>query len=175
MIFTSQLYHSYQSQGIEDQLVGNWFNRPLEHQLSRLVDLWQISQPPHLRHLAIVRDTSITGKITHYIHYSYSNFKAKVDRGEASWEAVETMKYDHKTKEGAKLAAEAVPELDEYGFPKLDLRLFEGRDNDATLAQCVKAAKVEPFPLTSNDPMTIKHPDGTYGKLSTYSPDATRD
>ena len=133
-----------------------------------MVDLWQVSQPPHLRHLAIVRDTTITGIIPHYIHYSHSNFKAKVDRGEASWEAVETMKYDRKTEEGARLAADAVPELDEYGFPKLDMRLFEGRDNDATLRQCVRAARIEPFPLTSNDPMTIQRQDGTYGKQSVY-------
>lgn len=33
----------------------------------------------------------------------------------------------------------AAPDLDDYGFPKLSSHLFQGRHNDATLAECVAA------------------------------------
>ena len=144
-------------------MVGDFFQRPIEHLMSRLVELWQISQPLHLRHLAILRDTTISGKMAHYIHYTYPTFKSMVDAGEASWEAVETLKADKSKGQGSIVTVEAVPDLDEYGFPKLDPSQFQGRNNNASLAEIVAAAGIPPFKITNRDPSVVKLKDGTYG------------
>ena len=144
-------------------MVGDFFQRPIEHLMSRLVELWQISQPLHLRHLAILRDTTISGKMAHYIHYTYPTFKSMVDAGEASWEAVVTIKADKGKEEGAIGAIDAVPDLDEYGFLRLDVNKFHGLNNDASLVEIVAAAGIPPFKTTYRDPRVFKLKDGTYG------------
>ena len=131
--------------------------------MGRLVELWQISQPLHLRHLAILRDTTISGKMAHYIHYTYPTFKSMVDAGEASWEAVETIKAERKKGEGTIVAIDALPDLDEYGFPRLDVTQLQGLNNDASLVEIVRAAKIPPFKVTNRDPRVLKMKAGTYG------------
>ncbi|KAI9867766.1 MAG: hypothetical protein M1830_005748, partial [Pleopsidium flavum] len=147
---------------IKAQGIGNFFRRPLEHQLSRLVDVWQLSQPLHLHHLAILRDTALTKTIAHYVHYSYANFKQLVDSGKSSWEAVEMGE-----KEGNKQSKEVAPvgtepDLDEFGFPRLQTSRFHGRGDNATLLECLLAAKLDPFFITLRDPIAVKLDDGTY-------------
>ncbi|KAL9004409.1 MAG: hypothetical protein Q9188_002767 [Gyalolechia gomerana] len=102
-----------------------------------LVEMWQMSQPLHLRHLAVIRDAALTAGIPHYVHYSFENFKRLVDEGKASWDSVMTVTKDHKDFKTI-AAIEAEPELDENGFPKLSSTFFQGRYNDAGLVECVK-------------------------------------
>ena len=139
---------------------GGLVKRPLEYQLGRLENQWQISQPPHLRHLAIIRDTAMKRSVTHYVHYSYENFKSLVDSGRASWEAVETIP---ENKKKGKSALSSKPDLEEYGFPKLQTSLFQGELNDATPSECALAVKVKPLSLASFDSILKKLDDGTYG------------
>lgn len=127
---------------------GDTWKKPLEQRIGRTVDYWQISQPLHLRHLAIIRDTALVGKSPHYVHYTYEHFKSLVDKGVASWDAVATNSYGAKNK--AKLSVphpEAQADLDEYGFPRLSPHAFEGGEDGATLAECVYAFMPQPLPL----------------------------
>lgn len=142
--------------------MGRFFLRPTEHLLSKLVDLWQISQPLHLRHLGIVRDTALTNGIPHYVHYSFGNFKKLVDEGKASWEPVMTITKDHKHFKNA-AAIDAEPNTDVDGFSKLSDSLFQGCHNDASLADCVKGIDSSPLPMSNLDPKVIKFKDGTWG------------
>ena len=151
-------------QDIKNLGVGDFFKRPLEHQLSRLVDLWQFSQPSRLRHLAIVRDTAVTKKVAHYVHYTFDNFKELVDSGKASWEAVETSTDKKKKGKGPTATADAESDTDEHGFSKPQAKRFQGRNNDATLLECVLGSETGPFAITSHDPIVLKLPDGTYGE-----------
>lgn len=144
-------------------MLGKYFLRPVEHQISRIVDFWQISQPLHLRHLAVVRDVAIVAKTSFYVHYSYDNFKKLVNSGEASWEAVMTLEENKKMGKNPLFLLDDQPDIDEYGFPKLQSSLFQGRYNDATLAQCVQALNAKPFGLYRND-LVAYELDGTYGK-----------
>lgn len=133
-----------------------WFiNRPVEHHISRLVEMWQISQPLHLRHLSIIRDSALTNGIPHYIHYSYENFKKLVDQGRASWEAVMTITKEHKQLKDI-AAIDAQPDLDENGFPKISNDLFQGPDNDASLADCSRGVGIKSPRLSPYDPMAVK-------------------
>ena len=122
-----------------------------------------MSQPLHLRHLAIVRDTLLRGKSQIYVYYSYDNFKKLVGAGTGFWEAVTTV--PDNVRKGSNVAASLseAPDVDEYGFPKLDADLFQGQHNDATLGECISALRAEPFRLTVNDPFLQKRADGTSG------------
>ncbi|KAI9716348.1 MAG: hypothetical protein M1812_005413 [Candelaria pacifica] len=141
--------------------LGTRYPRPLEHHLQRFTDCWQVSQPLHLRHLAIIRDTAQTQKNAHYNHVSYDNFQKKVDAGETSWEAVETNQNGKKKPKGWH-AVGAEPELDEYGFVSIPADRFAGKDGDATLLESVLAANVRPHHLTTHDPVVFVKEDGSH-------------
>ena len=144
--------------------MGDQVRKPLDDYVSRLVDSWQISQPLHLRHLSIVRDTVLKGKTQIYIHYTYDNFKRLVEGGTGFWEAVKTVPSEVATGKNVAAALDAKPDVDEYGFPKLEEDQFQGRQNDATLEECVSALKVDPLHISVHDPVLRKLADGTYGK-----------
>ncbi|KAI9039617.1 putative TFIIIC transcription initiation factor complex subunits Tfc3 [Aspergillus affinis] len=142
---------------------GGFFRRPLENALGRLVACWQLSQPLHLRHLAIVRDTALRRTITHYVHYSANNFRKLVDAEKSTWEAVE---YKPKSTKGADLRVppvDASPELDEYGFsidiPRKELL----RHGNATLLECMLSAKPSDYSCTSTDLKAMQIDGDTYG------------
>ncbi|KAK1139809.1 hypothetical protein N8T08_011128 [Aspergillus melleus] len=141
---------------------GGFFRRPLENALGRLVACWQLSQPLHLRHLAVVRDTALRRTITHYIHYTANNFRKLVDAEESTWEAVE---YRPKSTKGATLRVppvDASPELDEFGFP-IDIPRKELlRHGNATLLECMFSAKPSDYSCTSTDLKAIQIEGDTY-------------
>lgn len=143
---------------------GGFFRRPLENALSRVVECWQLSQPPHLRHLAIVRDTAVRRTITHYIHYSARNFRRLVDAGQTSWEAVEFVPKDSKAANVVVPPVDVVPELDEYGLPPAIPANQLLKKGDATLLECLLVAKPADYLISSSDPVAVRLDDGRYGK-----------
>ncbi|GKZ28345.1 RNA polymerase III transcription initiation factor complex subunit [Aspergillus brasiliensis] len=150
------------NQGILRACFGGYFRRPLENAVSRLVECWQLSQPPHLRHLAIVRDTALQRTITHYVHYTAMNFKQLVDSGEALWEAVEFAQKKAKSSNAHIHPVDAVPQLDDYGLtlavPKKEL--FKG--GDATLLDCMSVVKPANYVFSGSDAVAARKEDGTY-------------
>ena len=144
--------------------MGDHVRRPLDDCVSRIVDSWQISQPLHLRHLSIVRDTALKGKTQIYIYYTYENFKKLVEDGKRFWEAVETVPSGVKKGKNVAAALDAKPDVDEYGFPRLDEKQFLGGQNDATLEECVSALQVEPLHISTAHPVLRKSTDGSFGK-----------
>ena len=144
--------------------MGDHVRKPLDDYVSRIVDSWQISQPLHLRHLSIVRDTVLKGKTQIYIYYTYENFKKLVEGGTGFWEAVKTVASEVTIGKNVDAALDAKPDVDEYGFPRLEETQFQGRQNDASLDECVSALKVDPLRISATDPVLKKHADGSYGK-----------
>lgn len=140
---------------LKNRSMGWFLGRPVEHHISRLVEMWQVSQPLHLRHLSIIRDSAMTNGIPHFIHYSYGNFKHLVDQGKASWELVMTITKEH-TRLKDIAAIEAQPDLDEHGFPKIPLSRFQGRHFDASLADCSRGADIKSPYLTAYDPRAVQ-------------------
>ncbi|KAF2165163.1 hypothetical protein M409DRAFT_24549 [Zasmidium cellare ATCC 36951] len=118
------------SMEIANRLTGPIWRRPLDQVMLLLTDVWQQSQPPHLRHLAIVRDTSVHGKLVHFQFKTYGNFERAVESGDASWEAVQ----DSEKAKGKKKANDRQPGLDEWGFPLIPSKeLASGDGNTAEL------------------------------------------
>jgi hypothetical protein len=130
----------YDNAQLRDKTMGKFWKRPTESYMTRLTDNWELSQPHHLRHLALVRDTAVTEerRFVHYVFRTYGNFQKAVDEGQVSWEAV--------SKEAQKLAASKKPGrpqkpqqetiLNQWGFTDLDVNDFHRRIGSSTLAEC---------------------------------------
>ncbi|KMQ45533.1 hypothetical protein HL42_3815 [Trichophyton rubrum] len=140
--------------------MGSFFRKPLETVLSRLTGSWQSSQPLHLRHLAILRDTALNKTVYYYIHYSFDHFSSLVSNGHASWDAVTGGPRSGKRVLNAP-PANAKATLDKYGFP-VDVSQLLLRKGNATLRECLEASKPSKWNLTFNDPIAISLLDGTY-------------
>lgn len=107
------------------------------------------------------------GKIPHYVHYTYGNFKSLVDQGRASWDAVATDSYTSKKKTNLIIPPpEAQADLDEYGFPKISSNAFQGADNEATLADCVHAFKLQPLRFSKRGQLRKGKPKKNEGTAS---------
>ncbi|KAJ5200537.1 B-block binding subunit of TFIIIC [Penicillium cf. griseofulvum] len=128
---------------------GSFYKRPAESMVHRLVDLWQVAQPLHLRHYAIVRDMAMKKTIMYYVHYSANNFAKLVESGQASWEAVEIP-----VKKAKSLKIEAPPF---GGFPKNLLK-----DPNSTLLDGILAVKPPNYLLSSSDPFVVELPNGQH-------------
>ncbi|KAM5444164.1 hypothetical protein MferCBS31731_000681 [Microsporum ferrugineum] len=145
---------------INQATMGAFFRKPLETVLSRLTGSWQCSQPLHLRHLALVRDTALQKTVYYYIHYSFNNFSSLVNSGHASWDAV--IGGPRSGKQTTKAPAiDAKANQDQYGFP-VDAPQNLLRKGNATLRECLEASKPSKWNLTFNDPVAVALPDGSY-------------
>lgn len=143
---------------IRDHGLGTFYRRPIDAILGRISDIWHISQPPHLRHFAIIRDTGQSDKYLHYVYRTYGNFQLAVDVGEAAWEVVITqpvnMNPGKKPRaKNQKNVRETVHreygELDEWGFPQIHESCFEGRNGMGTLKDANKSVMANLKPLPS--------------------------
>jgi hypothetical protein len=114
--------------------------------LHRMTDFPSKSQPAEYIHLAVIRETSITHRQTHYHYFSYDHHQALVKEGLAvePW-APKTKKKGIKT--GSLAEAEGQPqviriqELDEYGFPPLDATRLLKKDGSSSLADSALVGK----------------------------------
>jgi hypothetical protein len=130
---------------LRDRVVGKFWRRPMESYVSRLTDDWEKTQPPHLRHLALIRDTRNTEekKFIHYVYRTYKGFREAVEKGQAAWAGVTkpASKQSSAAKGKAKKKAPNSQPLDKWGFPVIDQRDFVGKTGSATLAE-IRAAIV---------------------------------
>lgn len=125
--------------------VGHFWKRSTDEMLIKLTDLWQYSQPPHLRHLSVIRDTGLRGKQPVFQYRTYANFEKAVEAGTAFWEGITDSdplgkNQNRISKKKLNEAAAAQPVLDEWGFPTLPSQVFVGGTGAATLEECRKAA-----------------------------------
>lgn len=121
---------------LRNMTMGKFWKRPLESFLSRLADDWEKSQPPHLRHLAIVKDTMVTQdkKYAHYLYRTHANFEKAADAGDVDWknvskEAQATAKQPSK-KQGVDIL------LDAWGFKPINTKKLDRQTGAADLADC---------------------------------------
>lgn len=139
--------------------------RPIETQLARLTECWQISQPLHLRHLAIVKDIALSGRSSHYVYYTFENFEKRVESGNASWEAVINIAENDQRAKKYGVALSALPKLDEFGFPSIQSSLFQDEQNLASLHDCNRAFRSAA--ITEYRHLVVRNnEDGTGGKQS---------
>jgi hypothetical protein len=118
--------------------VGAFYYRPMDQVLHRITDFPARSQPLMYIDLAVIRETSITHRQTHYHYFSYRWHQELVKRGLAN----EPWSTASKRKKGSKNLSltEEVPckelQLDAFGFPTSDSGRLLKKDGTATLADC---------------------------------------
>lgn len=156
--------------GITNNLIsrhcfGLYYRRPADCLYHRLTDCWQYSQPPHLRHLAVVRDSDVHKTIIHYVQYSATNFGKKVEQGNAFWEAVEFQPGKHKPAKAEIPPIHAPFEVDEYGLPTI-LPPFLTNDGNISLFEGIASCKPSDYSLTSRDLVGVYYADGSYSKYN---------
>lgn len=66
-----------------------------------------------------------------------------------------------KDKEAA--TSEIVPQTDEYGFALISQPRLQFMGGEASLVECLEAAKPNSFLITLHDPQAVEFVDGTYG------------
>ncbi|KAK2745430.1 hypothetical protein FQN57_003773 [Myotisia sp. PD_48] len=142
--------------------LGSFYKRPTENIVSRLTDAWrQHSQPLHLRHLSLIRDTALRGTNYYYIHYSFQNFEALVHSGQASWEAFDITPNSGAKREPVAQLVERKPGLDEFGFPINEASQNILKHGDATITECLTVMKPPRYFLTLNDPIAVEYTNGS--------------
>ncbi|KAH0555998.1 hypothetical protein GP486_006059, partial [Trichoglossum hirsutum] len=139
---------------LKDASFGPFCERPMEVALSRISTDWRVSQPPHLRHLAVVRDAAQRGRNAHYHFYTHDNFQKLVESGDAIWSSAEKP-------EKAKGQPATTPEVDEYGFPHISDHRFQ-RDGLATLKESALAVESRHLPYNKSTVVYFEREDGTY-------------
>lgn len=118
--------------------IGSFYYRPMDQILHRLTDYPQQSQPPQYMHLAIIRETGISGRQTHYRYFSYRWHQELVAEGVAvqPWGPAVKKKGSKQVSHGAiTQATEAPLSLDKYGFLAPNTSRFLKSDGSATLAE----------------------------------------
>ncbi|KAK4631030.1 hypothetical protein CLAFUW4_02334 [Fulvia fulva] len=107
---------------------GPSWRRPIDQSMLLLTDVGQYSQPAHLKHLAVIRDTAVREKFSHYRYRTRPNF----DKAVAAGEAIEPKAV---TGKGKQKADDVSPALDEWGFPRVLLKDLVSRDGRGTLLE----------------------------------------
>lgn len=94
-----------------------------------------------------------------YLYYTTRNYRKLVEAGDATWEAVECTS---KNANSRVPPVDAVPQLDEYGFPltRPSKELLE--NGNASLLECMATCKPEDYTRSSSDPVAVRLADGSY-------------
>lgn len=140
--------NGWDAETLRDRIIGPFWRRPMESYVTRLTDDWEKTQPPPIRHLAIIRDSRNTQekKFIHYVYRTYENFQKAVDAGEVHWEAVsKPVPKENSTQQQGRSKRNATDNasLDAWGFHRINSRDFVRSDGSATLSE-VRLAIVHP-------------------------------
>ena len=154
-------------QEIKHRSLGSFYSRPLEIILERLTENFKMSQPLHVRHLAIIKDVAQVGRTPHYQYYSYGQFERLVAAGSASWDVVSgASKKGAANKSTGTANTKDGLEPDEHGFCRLRADQFLAKDGAATLLEGVLAVKAESIVFSGADPILRRRDDGSFGLSS---------
>lgn len=123
-------------------VTGPFYIRPVDRFLDRCVWRWQRTQPLHLRHLAIIRDSAQVGKTSFYVHFVHDAFGIKVENQETFWEAVQSYPETNE-----------IVVCDQYGFPAVPVTCFMGKKHDMTLKKALMETGVTRHNLTFGEVM----------------------
>ena len=130
---------------------------------------WETSQPPHLKHLAIVRDSTSIGRSQHILFLTFENFEKLVQQGLTSWEAVKSKANGKKkSKDSQKSAAKmhiahSLEKIDQYGFADIQMSVLGDKDGRGTLSENSSSAVMDFVSASVNDPIPYQE-NGKWSK-----------
>ncbi|EHY53091.1 hypothetical protein ABEF92_003942 [Exophiala dermatitidis] len=137
-------------------ITGVFVRRTLESLLHRISTRSLVVQPPHLRHLAVVRISIIVDGVAQYVHYSWDAFRQLAERHEVDITLIPG------AKEALQTTCDSTPDptttvppvqssskVDQFGFPlrgPLPLQYRNGEASLEDLIRTVGAADLLPRP-----------------------------
>ncbi|KIW63673.1 hypothetical protein PV04_08657 [Phialophora macrospora] len=144
--------HGLSNSSARHTITGDFVRRQVEALLHRVSYESLVVQPPHLRHLAIVRHAVTEDGITRWIHYSWNEFKQRaaesgIDLSEipGSKQALKSLKQqDSDARDNGAVAQPSNP--DDFGFPVQSSPPLQVRGGEATFSSLVQAAAAGDVP-----------------------------
>ncbi|KAF8477313.1 hypothetical protein BDZ91DRAFT_843996 [Kalaharituber pfeilii] len=137
------------SMELHQVVAGRFYYRPLDQILRRLGENPMKSQPPHLLRLAVIRETDIEGRHTHYRYFSYRWHQKLVEAGLGKPVEVQKKNTSRNNKKDDQGDNSDGPKrvtvtTDDLGFSFVDKRRLLKSDGSATLKEAqVKLAAPE--------------------------------
>ncbi|KAF3932885.1 hypothetical protein ABW19_dt0204571 [Dactylella cylindrospora] len=126
---------------------GPFYYRPFDQIMGRWTTNSQQSQPDHLKHVSIVRETDLYKRTANYRYWTTENFQTMLKEKQLDYEAadaaVDAYKISKRSKKGAKpeIAPTSNPgTLDENGFVTIKTTAFVHGDGRGSLQDCQNAA-----------------------------------
>ncbi|KAF2453185.1 hypothetical protein BDY21DRAFT_424615 [Lineolata rhizophorae] len=123
---------------LRSRLFGEFWTRPLDDLLMRVTKMWLKSQPPHLRHMAVIREATSTHKMVHYLYRTFPNFTKAIEQSATSWNALEDDRPKSKRQRKDLLGGASFgpgpkgvkpPSLDQWGFPEINAGRLASKPN----------------------------------------------
>ncbi|KAI9671497.1 MAG: hypothetical protein M1817_003548 [Caeruleum heppii] len=152
---------------LKTRCVGSAYRRPLETALDRLTLNFRVSQPRHLWHLGIIKDTAQVNKTSHFQYYTYDHFSTLVATGKTTWNEIlipeDSSGGKAKALGGKPSDAEAsapTADLDLPGFLVIPKKCFFRANGNSTLSESVRSIRPEPLIVSGKDPVIVRGPDG---------------
>ncbi|KIX08407.1 uncharacterized protein Z518_03063 [Rhinocladiella mackenziei CBS 650.93] len=142
-------------------ITGLFVRRTVEALLLRVSGKSLLVQPPHLRHLAIVRTSLVVDGIVQYLHYSWDAFRQMVEEHEIEIGQIPGAKQALKLTPAAEFGANdntvsvATIETDDLGFPlqtSLPLQLRHGEVDFVDIIRTITPADIQ---VRSGEPIIV--------------------
>ncbi|OCT44409.1 hypothetical protein CLCR_05336 [Cladophialophora carrionii] len=138
--------HGLSNYDARRMITGDFVRRQLEALLHRVSCESLVVQPPHLRHLAIIRHAVTEDGITRWVHYSWNEFKQHaaetgldITAIPGAKQALKSSRQDEpNTQEDG--AVEQSSGVDEFGFPVQNLLPLQVKGGETTFSSLVRAA-----------------------------------
>ncbi|KIV87639.1 hypothetical protein PV11_03171 [Exophiala sideris] len=151
------------------QLVtGLFVRRTMESLLMRISCRSLVVQPPHLRHLAIVRRVTINDGVSQYNHYPWHTFCELVDEKGFDTSQIPGAKQALKSGEQNRLDIESngqpsdAMKTDEFGFPYQDSIPLQVNSGEADFSTLLKSVAAGDFIPRIGEPIVIQQADGNF-------------
>lgn len=158
-----------QSQHARQMITGPFVRRTMEAMLGRISSQSLIVQPPHLRHLAIIRTGLIVDGIAQYFHYSWNAFLQKVKEHDidisqipGARQSLDAIKAaEHHSQEND----QTFIRTDHFGFPLESPPDRQLKNGEANLSDLITATAPGDVLPRNGEPVVVKEGESFVLKL----------
>ncbi|EXJ84346.1 hypothetical protein A1O3_05013 [Capronia epimyces CBS 606.96] len=144
-------------------ITGVFVRRTMESLLHRISSRSLLAQPPHLRHLAVVRVSIVVDGVAQYIHYSWDVFRQMAERQEVdinqvpgAKEALRTVLPDGLEQRTDAISSKSKINTDEFGFPLQPLLPLQFENGEASFEDIIRTVAAGDFVHRAAEPSIIE-------------------
>ena len=156
MVLSGSTHANYQ-QSARQMITGDFVRRQLEALLHRVSCESLIVQPPHLRHLAIVRRPVTENGVIRYLHYSWDEIQRTIAAHDFDLSSIPGARelLESPTQNGINADHDGIAQqpgaADVFGFPLQSAPLFQVKGGEATFEDLIRATAAGDVELRNGD------------------------